>query len=146
MSKTKSGYKAYFPDDDQGPEDAVDIEHYHWNRFFDAEDAAEAACEHDFHGRDGWERSMAGGETAHFPIVVIGPDGTETRFRAWHEASVEHRARVDDGDEVDRNGLQAGEGVGRQDEAGAGQQSEDGQAGCLDPAESPAQGEGEDHL
>ena len=94
MAKVKSGFKAYFPDDGEGPEDAVDIKHYEWRRAFDADDAADEACEYDYSGRDGWERSMHAGETAPFPIVIIGPDGTEARYMAWHEPSIEHKTRA----------------------------------------------------
>jgi hypothetical protein len=129
-----TGFKAYFPDDDEGPEDARDIRVYDWQKVFDADDAAEHACEYDFGERDGWERGMQGGQTAEFVIVIIDPSGNETRYRCWHEASVEHNARRIDGDE-DRQRLQAGEEQGRQDSAGGGQQGADGQAGCLDPAQ-----------
>lgn len=111
MNKKKWGYKAYFPDDGEGPNDARELETYPWVRIYDADDAAEQACEHDYSGRDGWER----GATTEFPIVIIAPDGTESRYVGWHEPSVEHKTRRIDGDE-DRERVQDGEGAGRQDQ------------------------------
>lgn len=95
--KTKpSGYKAYFPDDGEGPEDAREIKTYDWQSVYDAEDAAEHACEYDHSERDGWERSMAGGQTSEFAIVVIDPMGQEVRYKGWHEVSIEHRVTAED--------------------------------------------------
>lgn len=74
----------YFPDDGQTKADAIPI----IGRIFAADDAAQEACEYDFSSRDGWEH----GETT-FSVVVISPTGTEARYEAWHEPSVEHRVR-----------------------------------------------------
>lgn len=95
MKTRPSGYKAYFPDDGEGPEDAREIMTYEWRRVGDAEDAAEEACEYDHSDRDGWERNMTGGQTSEFAIVIIDPAGQEHRFKAWHEASIEHRVSAD---------------------------------------------------
>jgi hypothetical protein len=91
MSKPKwghtEGWKIYFPDDD--PERECPFE----TSAFDAEHAAQKACEHDYGERDGWERDMRSGSTAEFVLLVVAPDGTETRFAGCHEASVEHHVR-----------------------------------------------------
>jgi hypothetical protein len=134
MTKIATGWKVYFPDDDQGPEDAVEITCYEWRRVCNADAAADEACEYDYDERDGWERSMSGGSTPEFPMVIISPDGTESRYVGWHEPSVEHNTRCVDGDE-DRDGVQDSKGAGRPDQSGAGQKGADGQAGCLNPAE-----------
>ena len=94
MNKVKSEFKAYFPDDGEGPEDAIDVSHYEWRKVTDAEDAADEACEYDYGERDGWERG-AGNE---FTIVIIDKAGAEHRFMAWHEPAVEHRTRRTGGD------------------------------------------------
>lgn len=75
----------YFPEDGWTREDAVPI----IGRTFDAEDAAEQACEYDFSSRDGWERGAS-----EFDVIVISPDGEETIFVCWHEPTVEHMARA----------------------------------------------------
>lgn len=95
MKTRPSGYKAYFPDDGEGPEDAREIMTYEWRRVGDAEDAAEEACKYDHEERDGWERNMSGGQTSEFAIVIIDPMGQEHRYKAWHEASIEHRVSAD---------------------------------------------------
>ena len=81
-------WRAYYPEDGETADDARVIKPPVWRnlRFLDAEDAAEIACEYDYSNRDGWERTM--GEV--FGIVVIAPDGTETRWNAHHEATVTH--------------------------------------------------------
>lgn len=83
-----SGWKYYFPDGGEGPDDARDFPKS--AQIWEAEDAARIACERDYSCHDGWER----GERE-FPIVVIAPDGTEHKFRGHHEPSVEHRVSED---------------------------------------------------
>ena len=85
-------YNVYFPDDGESKDDARRVYSRPWRTIYDAEDAAIAACELDFSHRDGWERGME----SYFPIVVIAPDGTETRWKAWSEASVTHKAEPED--------------------------------------------------
>lgn len=81
-------WQAYYPDDGETADDAR-ILTTHWNRIriFCEEDAAQTACEYDYSNRDGWERTME----EPFSIVVIAPDGKETRWSGRHEPSVEHR-------------------------------------------------------
>lgn len=74
----------YFPDEGEVASDAVPI----IGKVWDADDAAEIACEYDYSSREGWER----GERE-FPIVVISPDGEEFRFFGWNEPSVNHCVR-----------------------------------------------------
>jgi hypothetical protein len=136
--KTKAtGYKVYFPDDGEGPQDAHDIKVYDWQKIYDAEHAAEHASALDYGERDGWERGMTRGECDKFAMVIIDPSGNESRYQGWHEASVEHKAERVDGDE-DRDGLQGGEGQGREDPDRAQQESATGEAGRLDPTEGGA--------
>lgn len=80
------GWKAYYPDDGETADDARTLKMSSRKLIWDAEDAAQRACEYDYQHRDGWERTQ--GEP--FPIVVIAPDGTETRWSGYHEASVAH--------------------------------------------------------
>lgn len=84
-----SQWRAYFPDDGEISDDARTLDPPEWKKLHDAEDAATFACEHDYSYRDGWER----GEGEPFPITIIAPDGTETRWIAHNEASVSHHAR-----------------------------------------------------
>lgn len=79
-----SGWRYYFPDEAETADDAREFVGVR-RRIDDADDAAQAACEKDYHEHDGWER----GESE-FEIAVISPAGDEFRFRAWHEPSVEH--------------------------------------------------------
>lgn len=80
------GWKAYFPEEGEDAGDAMDLKIPEWKKNCDAEDAAKIACEYDFGNRDGWERSPS----SEFTIVIIAPDGKETRFKAWHEPSIDH--------------------------------------------------------
>jgi hypothetical protein len=82
MTRTPSEWSFYFPEDGETKADAIPI----IGRIWDADHAAREACEYDYNGRDGWERD----ETA-FPVVVISPDGEETRFDCWHERTIAHR-------------------------------------------------------
>jgi hypothetical protein len=80
-------WRAYYPEDGETADDARVIEPRKWGpRIYDAEYAAQRACVFDFDERDGWERSQDVG----FPIVVIAPDGTETRWIGRHEPSILH--------------------------------------------------------
>ena len=80
-------WRAYYPEDGETADDAQVVEPRKWGpKIYDAEDAARRACEIDFDQRDGWERSKDAG----FPIAVIAPDGTETRWIGRHEPSVTH--------------------------------------------------------
>ena len=82
------GWKAYYPDDGETADDArVITPRWDWQQgFLDDGDAAERACEIDYDERDGGERDR----DSNFPIVIIAPDGTETRWIGRHEPSVEH--------------------------------------------------------
>lgn len=82
-------WQAYWPDEGETADDAMTLREPIWKRIYDAEDAAKVACAYDFGSRDGWERAV--GET--FPIVIIDPDGTETRWNCCHEQSVTHSVR-----------------------------------------------------
>ena len=88
------GWKAYYPDGGETAEDARTVTPRVWRQIYDAEDAACIACEHDYAARDGWERTM--GES--FGIVVIAPDGAETRWNAVHEATVTHSVEEAEGE------------------------------------------------
>jgi len=81
-------WKAYFPEDGETSDDAVTFDPPKWKPLIDAEDAAVFACEYDYGGRDGWERDMGQG----FQVVVIAPNGAETLWNCWNEATVEHCA------------------------------------------------------
>lgn len=82
------GWKYYFPDDGECIEDAREFPKS--LKIFDADDAAQNACERDFNNHDGWER----GETE-FAIAVVAPDGEVHKFRGHHEPSVEQRVTED---------------------------------------------------
>lgn len=86
MGNRKSNWKAYFPGDGETAEDASVLFEWDWKPIRNAEHAADAACQLDYTGRDGWERTS--GES--FPIVVIDPQGKEYRFKGWHEPSIDH--------------------------------------------------------
>ena len=88
-------WRAYYPEDGETADDAREVRLPAWSlrKIYDAEDAASVACEMDYSERDGWERGM--GES--FPIVVIAPDGTETRWQGVHEATVQHLVDEDNG-------------------------------------------------
>lgn len=74
----------YFPEEGENKDDATVI----IGKVWDADDAAQMACEYDFSSRGGWERGQE-----EFDIVIINPDGEEFSFVGWHEPSVEHRAK-----------------------------------------------------
>jgi hypothetical protein len=91
MTKTKpSGWSYYLPENGETKDDAVPIEIYDWQHgIIDAEHAAEEAGEDEWDNRDGWESGID-----HEPlIVVISPDGEESRWKISREACVNHRAR-----------------------------------------------------
>lgn len=80
-------WKAYYPDDGYTADDPFVINPRRYGpRIYNASDAAQRACEIDYDEHDGWQR----GAGSDFSIVVIAPDGTETRWRARHEPSIEH--------------------------------------------------------
>lgn len=79
-----AGWRYYFPEDGETADDARELQTR--RSIKGAEDAALYACELDFARHDGWER----GEDQ-FVIVILSPDGDESRFCAWHEQSVVHR-------------------------------------------------------
>lgn len=83
-------WKAYFPEDGETPDDAVTLIPPKWRRIIDAETAAEFACEYDYGDRDGWERRIG----CEFQVVIIAPDGAETRWVCHNEVTVEHHARA----------------------------------------------------
>ena len=86
--KTKdSGWAYYVPEYGEGKGDATVIYTYDWQGVHDAEDAAERAAEDDWDNRDGWEAGLGDGPE----IVVVSPNGAETRFSTEREAAVEHR-------------------------------------------------------
>lgn len=78
-----TGWLYYFPDDGETTDDARRFGPL--DKITDADDAAQCACERDFDRHDGWERGPT-----EFTIAIIAPDGSETRWKAWHEPSVEH--------------------------------------------------------
>lgn len=79
-----TGWKYFFPDEGEEIDDARDFPKT--ETIFDADDAAQVACERDYSEHDGWER----GDRV-FVIAVVSPDGDVHKFKAWHEPSVEHR-------------------------------------------------------
>ncbi|MEN6545667.1 MAG: hypothetical protein ABFE07_06455 [Armatimonadia bacterium] len=84
MSATTREWSFFFPGEGQDAEDATPI----IGRVYDAEDAAQMAVEYDYHSCDGWER----GENE-FDVVVISPDGEQTKFIGCHELVTRHTAR-----------------------------------------------------
>lgn len=89
-------WKAYCPEGGETAEDAYEVKPRPYGPgIHDAKDAAERACEMDYEDRDGWERGMG----QDFFLVVIAPDGTETRWKAWHEPSVTHQVYEADDEE-----------------------------------------------
>ena len=79
-------WMAYFPEDGEGIEDAIRLCPPIWKRLQDAEDAAQFACEYEYHHRDGWDRDCDEG----FPIVIVDGKGVETHWRGRHEPSIDH--------------------------------------------------------
>ena len=88
-------WQVYFPDDCEDASDARFIYSKPWDKIYDAEDAARKASELDYGERDGWTRGMDN----RFAMVIVAPDGTESRWEGWHEASVDHWAERAEGDE-----------------------------------------------
>lgn len=91
---TKSGWRYYLPEQQETADDAGPICVWSWQRIFDAEDAARHASEDEWSNRDGWESGIGATPL----IAVIAPDGTESRWRASREASVEHSVEAFDED------------------------------------------------
>jgi hypothetical protein len=80
-------WKAYYPECGETADDARVLKpRWDHQRIWDAEDAARRACEIDYSERDGWERGLEND----FQIVVVAPDGTETRWKGCHVPSVDH--------------------------------------------------------
>lgn len=92
MALKESGWRYYLPENDETASDANSVMVYGWQNIADAEDAAEKAADDEWSNRDGWERGMGRGPD----IIVIAPDGTETRFSVEREATVEHHVRPAD--------------------------------------------------
>lgn len=86
----ESGWRYYLPEDQETADDAGPICVWSWQTICDAEDAARLASEDEWSNRDGWESGMGATPL----IAVIAPDGTESRWRASREASVEHRVEA----------------------------------------------------
>ncbi|MEH6743872.1 hypothetical protein [Hyphomonas sp.] len=91
LKKKPSDWLAYFPEDGETKDDARPIYLHKWERIFDAETAADFVCQYDYHERDGWER----GEDE-FEIVIISPEGEESKFLGCHEPSIHHSVREAD--------------------------------------------------
>ena len=88
MRKPKdSGWRYYLPDQGETADDATEIRTWAWGNVVDAEDAAERASEDEWDNRDGWESGIS----AEPIIIVIAPDGSETKWTASREATVVHR-------------------------------------------------------
>lgn len=76
-------WRFYFPDDGEGPDDCAVAP----TSTDDAKEAALFACKFDYRVRDGWDR----GQSA-FEVVVISPDGAESRWTCSHQCDVRHEA------------------------------------------------------
>lgn len=81
--QSEKPWRYYLAED--GPESAQDIKTYEWQKIFDAEDAGALASENDWEG-GGSENGVGDGPV----IVVIAPDGTETRFQTTREVDILH--------------------------------------------------------
>lgn len=83
-----SGWKYYLPDNDETADEArsLSVCELPWNNIYDAEDVAERASEDEWSNRDGYERGTGEGPI----IVVISPNGEETRFETLREAEIRH--------------------------------------------------------
>ena len=87
MPLKDSNWTYYVPDQGEDKDDAQPIMIYDWQNIVSAEDAAEHAAEDDWDNRDGWEAGVGEGPV----IIVISPDGKETRFSTEREAVIQHR-------------------------------------------------------
>lgn len=83
---TDSGWRYYIPERGETAEDAVAIKIFPWQSVCDAEDAATQASEDDWDHRDGSEAGIGDGPI----IVVISPEGHETRFQTTREVEISH--------------------------------------------------------
>ncbi|MEM1344817.1 MAG: hypothetical protein AAGI34_09590 [Pseudomonadota bacterium] len=89
MPKEKdSGWRYYLPTNRETAEDAVPIMTYSWRDIYGAYDAALEASKDEWSERDGNERGLGEGPD----IIVIAPDGCETRYTTNREADVAHYA------------------------------------------------------
>lgn len=86
MKNEQSGWKYYVPEHGETVEESHTICTYFWQSVFDAEEAAKFAAEDDWDNHDGWDRGIGCGPD----IVVIDPDGTETKFSVTREATIAH--------------------------------------------------------
>ena len=85
-----SDWRYYLPDCVETADDAQTILLYDWQiGISNARQAAELAAEDEWDNRDGWEEGPGDGPD----IVVISPDGIETRFSTYREASIDHLVR-----------------------------------------------------
>lgn len=76
-------WRYYLPERGERPEDAIEFRPSNLS-FIASEDIAESAMTAHY-DNGGWENF-----DEEVTIVVIAPDGTETRWRGWNEAVVEH--------------------------------------------------------
>lgn len=81
-----SGWKYYLPENGDEAVDAEEIHLHPWEQIAYAEDAGRYAAEREWDDRDGWEAGV--GATP--MLVIVSPDGTETRWRIRREVSVDH--------------------------------------------------------
>jgi len=82
---TKVTWKFYYPEFFQDIEDAQTVDVPKW---FSAENVAQHACQHHWDDHGGWEMVDQG-----FQIVVVSPEGGETKFEGRHESDIHHRVR-----------------------------------------------------
>ena len=78
----KSSWRFYIPDDGDTADNAEAL----GGAVLDAEDAAYLAARYDYDECDGWHFR----KDNVFEIVVIAPDGEESHWVAWHEATINH--------------------------------------------------------
>lgn len=81
--KNAEPWRYYLSED--GPDGAQEIKTYEWQKIFDAEDAAALASENEWDA-GGSEAGVGDGPV----IVVISPDGTETRFQTTRQIEISH--------------------------------------------------------
>jgi len=95
MTMIATGWKYYLPEDGYTTEDAIELRQPYWAlKILDAEEAAELAAE-EYWNDSGWERGI----DAEPVIVIIAPDGIETRWKIYHEPTVIHSAtKIDEGE------------------------------------------------
>ncbi len=85
MSRIDSGWKYYVPEHGETKDDARPVMKHEWQKYMDAELAAEIASEEDW-DNGGYESGIGSGPD----IVVISPDGNETKFSTYREYEVRH--------------------------------------------------------